>query len=752
MYILAMKPSSFACRLLSCLLLGSAAACVRDVAGPHPGRAYQASVRIVPQLPALSGALADSFALDSIHVVITNARGDTLGIAGVPFPLSLDSVALSIQVELDSAVQHVVVHITILSGQRVIFRQALRMVASIFSGGTENADSLVLVSALWRQLEGQAEIALPGRVGLVAVYDTGQHEIVAFGGGGDAGLSGQTWIYKRGLWQQLAIAGPAPREGHRMAFDAGRGVTVLFGGNTSAGFVNDLWVFDAAAETWTQVSTAGAPSPRGAGVFAHDAGRGRLVLFGGYNGDGFLGETWEFAWTGASSGTWAQVSAGQEPSPRAGTGMVYHAALGRLVLFGGLDSALNALNDTWTYDGTTWTELCVTCAPPVRAAHGMAYDPSGRALVFGGASPRTGASSSVDTTRRNDLWAFDGTSWTQVWANGPSAGPSERAGMAVAFDVARSVLVVISGLSATALESDSWEWSGSAWTEMATAPLSPRSQHAMAYDSRRGVAVMFGGSSADTVTWLFDSLAWRPVAFAGPGARTAPAMAYDSVRGLVVLFAGSGGGSPLADTWLYDGSAWRLDTTATSPPARSGAAMDFDAVRGVIVVFGGTGAAGPLNDTWEYTSPASPTAHGTWRQVTISGAVPSARSGAAFAFDAARGYSVLFGGAGASAETWTYDGSVWTHVTTVHTPSARSGAAIAFEASSRRSVLFGGVTAGARLGDLWAFDGTDWIELHQGLSPAARSDGAMVAWKGGTALLFAGAGASGDLADTWTLR
>jgi len=736
-----MALSPFVRRLAPVVLLGLACACARDTAGLGPRGLYPATLQIVPVLPAGTAAeLASSQAVDSINVAITNASGDTLGVEGVPFPIGQDSVVIRINVALDSATQTVTAYVDVLANGQVVYRQVLRVVARVGSQASPARDSVTLVSAVWRQVAAPVQTALPGRVGLAAVYDTGQKEIVAFGGATSAGPIGETWVLSGGQWQQLRVSGPSARNWHGMVYDAGRGVTVLFGGATASGFTNETWEFNAATKTWAQIVTTGAPPPRGAFALSYDAQRRRIVLFGGDGSSGFLNDSWEY--DGAAR-TWTQVATSQAPAPRAGSAMAFDAALGKTVLFGGLDANLNALNDTWAYDGTNWTQLCAACAPPARGALGMAYDPAGRVLLFGG----TGTHGNVSGTgtadvRHNDLWAFNGTTWTQLSADNPSSGPSKRAGMAVAFDVQHSALVVISGLSAATLESDAWIWTGS-WAETATAPLVARSQEGMVFDTRRGVAIMYGGTGADTVTWLFDGLAWRPVAFAGPGARVAPAMAYDAGHGVVVLFGGSRGGSPLSDTWVYDGTAWTNPATTGAPPARSGAAMAYDSLLGRVVMFGGQGASSALNDTWQYDAGAA-----TWTQVTAA-ASPSARAGAAMTYDPVRAKVVLFGGGAGLADTWTYNGTTWTQVTTAHAPPARSGAALTYELSRGKSVLFGGTASGTRQSDLWVFDGSDWMQLYPVTSPGARSGAAMVNWAGGSLLLFGGSAASGDVADTW---
>ena len=62
----------------------------------------------------------------------------------------------------------------------------------------------------------------------------------------------------------------------------------------------------------------------------------------------------------------------------------------------------------------------------------------------------------------------------------------------------------------------------------------------MAYDSARGVTVLFGGrdvSSRFRDTWEWDRSSWTQVSTSGPSARERLAMAYDSARGVTVYSA-----------------------------------------------------------------------------------------------------------------------------------------------------------------------------------------------------------------------
>src|SRR5262249_24561623 len=143
---------------------------------------------------------------------------------------------------------------------------------------------------------------------------------------------------------------------------------------------------------------------------------------------------------------------------------------------------------------------------------------------------------------------------------------------------------------------DTWEWNGATWTQRPIVGVA-RFGHAMAYDSARGVTVLFGGSYDDVSdrddlwnTFEYDGNSWTQHAVAGPSQREYLAMAYDAARGRSVVFGGQSGVAfqstgPMDDTWLWDGTSWT--SKASSPDPRAFHAMDYDVARAKTVMFGG---------------------------------------------------------------------------------------------------------------------------------------------------------------------
>ena len=81
-------------------------------------------------------------------------------------------------------------------------------------------------------------------------------------------------------------------------------------------------------------------------------------------------------------------------------------------------------------------------------------------------------------------------------------------------------------------------------------------------------------------------------------------MAYDSRRGEIVVFGGRDGGvGELCDTWRWDGLNW-TEFIGADPPDRSLAPMVYAADRDALVLHGGSNSPwGNRSDTWEIVMP-----------------------------------------------------------------------------------------------------------------------------------------------------
>jgi subtilase family serine protease len=244
---------------------------------------------------------------------------------------------------------------------------------------------------------------------------------------------------------------------------------------------------------------------------------------------------------------------------------------------------------------------------------------------------------------------------------------------------------------------------------------------------------------------------WRRVQI---GARAYAPAVFDTLRGEAVLF----GGTPqeslavaMNDTWTRSGAASRwLSRDVIPPPGRTWHAMAFDESRQKLVLFGGQATVN-FADTWEWDGTV-------WTRLSPANS-PSARFGHSMAYDPAHQRVVLFGGFGGAGagsrlnDTWTWDGVDWVQVSTSG-PAPRYFGAMASIGELRGPLLVGGDTGATTSADVWEWTGTDWVQLPTPAVPAwgSRSRHAMAFDTARAKLvLFGGVGGASAtyLADVW---
>jgi hypothetical protein len=282
--------------------------------------------------------------------------------------------------------------------------------------------------------------------------------------------------------------------------------------------------------------------------------------------------------------------------------------------------------------------------------------PSGRTLLWGGVEGDPGGGFQY----LGDTWEWDGDGWVQV----ADIGPAPFVYAAMAFDSKRNVAVFYtSDLNGTAWAT--WEWDGESWTQVEdTGPQAAQAVFQLVYDAAREVTILEGGSVAGATsfytpvgTWQWDGISWTQVSDVGPPARALTGLAYDASRERVVLFGGANldpGSTLEPDTWEWNGNVWE-QITNIGPAPRFGHAMTGTSA--ATLLFGGLKAnaftsTNLLRDTWTWDGKH-------WHQRQDMG--PSPRFTPAMSWDNDRQRAVLFGGAGMlpNATTLTYFGDTW---------------------------------------------------------------------------------------------
>lgn len=331
---------------------------------------------------------------------------------------------------------------------------------------------------------------------------------------------------------------------------------------------------------------------------------------------------------------------------------VVHFAPPGFTLFGGrgtsTDGGVATLDDTWTWNGTEWSDegSPTSSGGPEPGERAAMVSLGGNTYMMGGFDDDSGKYSF-------DTWSWNGATWSQVFIATPPAPdggvsaldagappppfPSARDDAAATAVSGQIVLYgghgqdVSQGYAIGDLQ-DTWTWDGQTahpWTTFPVVPgATPGPRSGAAAATLGGTMILFGGSCGPSVavpcptgtllgdTWAWDGAQWTQVALTGPPPRVHAAAA--SVASGVLLFGGDGESGPLGDTWLWDGTTWTQQTVFVAPSPRSGASIGV--LDGTVVLFGGSDGSFQLFDTWTWSE-------GGWMEQDAVG--PTQRFGAA---------------------------------------------------------------------------------------------------------------------------
>lgn len=420
-------------------------------------------------------------------------------------------------------------------------RQRVVVIGGITVGGAVLRDTWEWEgqSSTWTLRDNEG---FPPISGSAIGYHAPTSRIVAFGGY-DAALdadTSETWQWDGTTWARTEglTQAPAPSSFVPMSLDRARARLVLYDATQDSA----TWEWDGSA--WLDRTVRARPNARFYPSASFDEARQKLVIYGGARGTTVLSDTWE--WNGSS---W-QTFGGSAPAARAGGAATYDPIGQRTLLYGGFTPS-RGYADLWSWNGVRWTPLSSAGAKPgVAGVPCFAFDRTrNRAVLFGGL---VGGEMSSDET-----WTWDGTSWTQH-GNGPH--PDARYSAACAYDSAHDQLVLFGGLHAKEVRGDTWIWDGSQWSEHPGPGPEARIGSMMTYDAKRKLVVLFGGvrdGSALADSWEWDGQRWREgILQAAPNARSQGALTYDSAQERVLLFGGQ-------TTTLLD-DLWELTTRAST--------------------------------------------------------------------------------------------------------------------------------------------------------------------------------------------
>ena len=361
---------------------------------------------------------------------------------------------------------------------------------------------------VWSRLSNQA-----------VAYDPLRREVVAFGGTLALGtvIGSHTHLLRNLEFRQVFESHrPGPRSQAGFETDPATNTIYLYGGLDETGtfYHTDLWGYRNGQ--WFRLDSG--PNTCDNPLAAFDTDRGKLVVT--------CTGSEVFEWDGTAWKTFAELQ--KKPSSRAFSAMAYDPILKKTVMYGGF-LGNNYRNDTWTWDGTAWTEVQMDGdeRPPNRAQMAMWYDPLLKKVVLYAGIGRGNINQRV--TRYSDMWAFSGTGWTKL---NVSQTPGMRFGPQVEVNPVTGKTMLFGGLVAAPhpddptgkaliqfFANDTWEWDGAAstWTRLSTDAIGPdpdiRENGSLAWDPVGNRMVLFAGYAEGfyrSDLWEWNGQDWTP--------------------------------------------------------------------------------------------------------------------------------------------------------------------------------------------------------------------------------------------------
>ncbi len=283
-------------------------------------------------------------------------------------------------------------------------------------------------------------------------------EIWLYGGLNEysSGYNGDFWRYAgNGQWHPILVEGTGSPTAScvtpQATFDSNRSRWIL------SCYGSELYEWDGA--TWKSfVNQNPEPNSRRFFSLAYDATLKKTVLFGGYDdaSGNYRQDTW--TWDGTK---WAEVK-NTRPPHRSNASMWFDPVVKKVVVYGGvgrpnLDTKVSRYDDMWSFDGNGWTKLTPATTPGPRLGAQFAVNPeTNKVLLFGGLRAELAADNS--TKRQfydNDTWEWNGSTWTQL---NPAVRPDVRENGAMAWDPVRKELILLAGYSGGFFRADLWVW------------------------------------------------------------------------------------------------------------------------------------------------------------------------------------------------------------------------------------------------------------------------------------------------------
>ena len=328
---------------------------------------------------------------------------------------------------------------------------------------------------------------------------------------------GVAWTRLPDLPNQWAVD---PASG-QLCFDSVNGILYAFAlrGDTTSAQLYKLVGGNWQAAGDPMPSYDGGPGNWNTGRLVFHVANGTLVYYGGGN---YRHETWTFDGT-----AWTQASPANVPPSRSNPQMAYDPLRQETVLFGG-----DSYADTWVWNGSNWISKTSPLNPPAMNNYGAVWHPGFQGVVI----PTTG----------REIWVWDGSVWRLEHTTG--LGVDSKAGFAVAYLGASSEMLAIINNQVISLKNQIWSQKAGNpyYIDLNTKPNGVFNYTDITVPY--GMTIKFHRNAANTpVIWLATGNVTinGTVDVSASGYSSGPG-GYDGASGLMVFGNGPGGGIPTA--------------------------------------------------------------------------------------------------------------------------------------------------------------------------------------------------------------
>ncbi len=358
------------------------------------------------------------------------------------------------------------------------------------------------------------------------------------------GYNGHTWAYDGESWELLNSTGPVAA-GSKMVYEHVNRSILLYGGNDGGVYLSNAYRFD--GQNWTGLGTVDDLS--GHVMWYSHTDKTTYVTAGIYGDFTYPEEL-------------RKLSFGEETkeSPyidmMSRVAMCYDTDSDKIYYFGG--EKYNRAASTWsdsrsfgTIDGKLKTVIPFSTGPSAMKNHDMIYH------------PELGAVMVIDD---NDLWAYDGSSWSIH----DSSFPGDYDNYKMIYDpIRREILVVLIKPPKEGVgEVQTWTYDGMVWTEE-TSAAQPYVSHdngvALTYLSTTSKVYAFAFSPLMPVTLQWNGSSWSSVSITDPEFDGSPdrsdyAVFVTSKDNTLAILINRNSDTGQLEFWRFNGSSYsKLD-------------------------------------------------------------------------------------------------------------------------------------------------------------------------------------------------